>query len=107
MPSVIRGSDSFDSDAYGGLGHNQTRQDVTASRSSGVTYTNSTGKPIEVKLSVGADVTGGAYSYTVAGITTNSSIYAHLVSVTFIVQNGATYSFTNAGSSFRQWLELR
>lgn len=33
------------------LGWGQTRQDVTASRSAGVTYTNNTGKPILIEIS--------------------------------------------------------
>lgn len=95
--------------AASGLGVGQTWQNLTSSRSSGVTYTNSTGKPIAVAVDttfaanarVGATVDGiNVYS---VGVATSGGD----VSATFIVPNNSTYVVTisNAGLGF--WSELR
>lgn len=91
------------------LGVDQTVQDLTASRSHGTTYTNSTGKPILVSVTIG---TSGTTSLT-ARIDGNtyasiSQVTGHTVSLTFVVPNGSTYStsVTNTPAS-TVWREVR
>jgi len=95
------------------LGVNQTWQNVLASRSSGVTYTNTTGRPIMIAVK-GADTAGGtaSLSVVVGGITIASGTYdvstsSGYSSVTVIVPAGSTYVVTISGSSIETWAELR
>lgn len=78
------------------LGFGQTWQSVT--RTSGTTYTNSTGKPIELKVRFAASttvqVTIGGYAFGATSTTTTTTRHE-----TFIVPIGATYVITvSAGS---------
>lgn len=75
------------------FGWGQTWQDVTASRSSGVTYTNNTNKPIEFNCSFNVGV-GASWSFTttVDGILSGGGAYG---SITIPV--GSTYSYTSSG----------
>jgi hypothetical protein len=110
MPSTIRGSDNFESDDVIGLG--QTWQDVTGSRVSGTVYTNTTGKPIQlaISLTLTASVNttfeiSGAPMINIGGsgasATMTPSIYP-------IIPAGATYRLvTAAGMSIVRWAELR
>ena len=82
------------------FGSGQTWTDVGASRVSGTTYTNSTGKPIEVVVSGGS----ATISYTINGITGLTSSTTSYMQISFIVPNGNTYVVTN---NFVKWLELR
>jgi len=77
----------------------QTWQTVT--RVSGTTYTNSTGKPIFVAITIG----GGTASFVVDAVTVVPSTSTTQVPMTFIVPAGSTYSCTNA--SIQAWRELR
>lgn len=85
------------------IGVGQTWQDVTASRSVGVAYTNSTGKPIYLYVRMSL----GAYDLQ---LTINGTIYFNMSnnngrgSVQAIVPNGSTYAITGA---FNVWNELR
>jgi len=93
------------------FGIGQTWQDVTSSRSLGTTYTNNTGKPIQVSVCVYHDeqvvstlsVSGVVVSRVrqEAGGATGYQDSTH----TAIVPNGATYSVT--GGSLISWSELR
>lgn len=83
------------------IGVGQTWQDVTASRVSGTTYTNTTGKPIQVYVN-GTGV--GSPVVVVNGVQIASATTNYYVPPTFIVPNGATYSVTVAIS---KWSELR
>ena len=113
MASVIRGSDNFDSNDYGGLGHNQTWQDLTASRAKDTTYTNNSGKPIQVIIRY---VSNAVYEYgrlyvdglhvSSAGLANNSS--DTIWNVSAIVPNGSTYRFEDQDAvTSITWLELR
>ena len=88
----------------------QTWQDVTASRSFGVTYTNTTGKPIFVALRNGVSGTGYAYIYvnemavSLAGTTDGAGIP---ITSYAIVPNNSTYRFLIQGSSNWAAYELR
>lgn len=89
-----------------GLGFAQTWQDVTASRASATTYTNTTGRPIFWAIVTNATgpgnrvatINGIGFSMDIAN-TTNSAAVFYLV-----VPPGGTYSYS---ASFSQWRELR
>ena len=78
----------------------QTYQNVTASRASSTTYTNSTGRAISVLLITTAS--GG--TWTVNGVSTSAFTAQSYSPYTMIIPAGATYSYN---SSFQTWTELR
>lgn len=88
------------------IGVNQTWQDVTASRAVATTYTNSTGKPIQVNIQTSASsatgqlIVGGIVACTYTSGPSSWGIY------TAIVPNGATYILSNS-SALSTWSELR
>ena len=100
------------------LGVGQTWQNVAASRSAGVTYTNNTGKPIVVYVAVSALNTSlmrcnifvnglEVASTTEMTTTTNAGSYANFSA---IVPNGSTYKVNYLGAgAFKmdKWVELR
>jgi hypothetical protein len=94
------------------IGVGQTWQDMTSSRTAGTTYTNSTGKPIQVIASFQSSnqtnfTTGTINGLTVYGSVTTSS--GHWGTISYIVPNGNTYSANMNGGSVTatNWLELR
>ena len=104
--------------ASSGLGFGQTWQTFTVSggspqRSTGTNFTNSTGKPIAIAISV-IMISGQGLTLTVAGtavasISGNSAttIYQTIYAV---IPNGATYNlsyFVGSGSTLNSWAELR
>jgi hypothetical protein len=96
-------STSVQSDAS--VGYGQTWQNLTASRTSGTTYTNSTGKTIVVAISTSGTV---ALSITVGGVlvcSVPSLTASNIVGGNAIVPNGATYVVSCSGISV--WAELR
>lgn len=82
------------------IGVGQTWQDLTASRVSGTTYTNSTGKPILIKLVS----TSTNIALTVGGVLISASTNAINSEVIAIVPSGSTYIAT---LTITKWLELR
>ena len=94
-----------------GLGVNQTWQDVTASRSIGQPYTNSTGKPIQVAILVQQVAGGGAVFKIndVAIMQLAGSVAGAFNHVQLIISNGSTYGVftTGATMSLTSWFELR
>lgn len=91
------------------LGVNQTWTDVTASRSAGVTYTNSTGRPIMLKIyAAGSGTT--QLTVTVSGLTfytvNLSAGGSWTATETVVVPAGGTYSATT-NVSLVGWYELR
>lgn len=102
-PLTNSGVTSFDgsggaiTNQYVGVG--QTWQNVTGSRTTGTTYTNSTGKPIMVAISAGT----ATLAYTINGIAF-STVATSYGQCSFVVPNGITYSVTN---NFVTWAELR
>lgn len=107
MTSVIRGSDDFDSGL--GLGVGQTWQDVTGSRASGVTYTNTSGRPIMVAISQGSAGTQSSGTVTVGGvlILTGSSVAGQRTLFSFVVPASSTYEVSLSGGIAVRWAELR
>lgn len=95
-------------DASPMLGAGQTWQNVTGSRALGTTYTNSSGKPIQV--SIRSDVDDGYTQLTVGGIVVAMSgntagVGDNRNTVSAIVPNGAAYVYN--GSALSLWAELR
>jgi hypothetical protein len=92
------------------LGVVQTWQDVTGSRAAATTYTNSTGRPIQVAIYAGA-ASGGTITLTIAGLQvgqhTNGTAVNNTGQVVGIVPIGATYSITLSSWTLTAWRELR
>lgn len=94
-----------------GLGYAQTWQSVTGSRALGVTYTNSTGRPIFVSIYL-ITGSGGVCYASVAGVVVggvNESAVGEKGVIGFVVPNGATYvaSLTSGSMTIDTWAELR
>ena len=96
-----------------GIGSNQSWQDFTGSRAWGVNYTNTTGKPIFVNVSVLYGSSPSLYYFYVDGILVSegggSYNFAHRFSVGGIVPNGSVYQLYNGtgGGTIEAWAELR
>ena len=107
-PSTIQGVGGNAMTAMSSIGYGQTWQDVKASRTSGVTYYNTTGKPILVSIE-GDNSGSGTSTLVVNGVTaaqmfTNSASTAPFFSA--IVPPGASYVGTIA-VGILLWAELR
>ena len=103
-------------------GGGQSWQSLTASRAFGTTYTNSTGRPIMVAVTVGIDgagsgprpylesrVSGILVGYTVLGDRNGSNFEWGYGTVSMLVPDGATYvaSVTSGSPTILSWAELR
>lgn len=104
MSSVIRGEDKFDSGKA--FTQEQTWQDMSASRTQGVDYTNDTGRAIEVKVT--SISTGSARSFSIDGqvVDVADTQNASVITIGAIVPNGSTYMAFNVGGA-PTWWELR
>ena len=96
-----------------GLGVGQTWQDFTGSRSSGVTYTNNTSKPIMISvIATGRDAAVAIYVGSVL-VATQTDIFdstGNTSTGSTIVPPGSTYrviSTNKWGISISSWAELR
>lgn len=90
------------------IGVGQTWQDVGGSRVLGTTYTNSTGKPIQVHVT--GYTSAGTIGFQINSVTYQSYTYTTNGYICFsvIVPPGATYGLTNPGGvSIHTWMELR
>lgn len=98
-----------------GLGIGQSWQDVTAQRQIGVTYTNTTGRPIALSVTLQASGLGGAVDIK---LSVNGEIVSQqylsganstpTLSTFWILRAGDTYSLTAQSSgNLIKWLELR
>lgn len=100
--------DTLDNTVASSFGVGQTWQDLTSSRVSGVTYTNSTGKPIAVSITL-TDQGFSNYLVYVNGVLViniwdyGSSGANHSF---FIVPTGASYAIST-GNIIELWSELR
>jgi len=90
------------------IGVGQTWQDMTASRSSGFTYTNSTGKPITAAVNIIDAYTGSPASGFVGAtrVFYTSNLYVEEY-FTFIIPAGSTYRFDYSPNPLQSWVELR
>jgi hypothetical protein len=88
----------------GGVGIGQTWQDVSASRASGVTYTNTTGKPIMVNI---METTNATAEFYVNGVLVGRGVGTGTDgTISAIVPNGSNYNASLPGG-FAAWAELR
>jgi hypothetical protein len=90
------------------FGQSQSMTNVTSSRGLGGTYTNSTGRPIVVYVTMyGVFQLNVVIAGVAAGLNGNSTGYNNMVS--FIVPDGSTYSVSTASGSptLQVWYELR
>lgn len=99
-----------------GLGVKQTYQAVTGSRSLGTTYTNNTGKPIEIYVTVDNNSTAGSWitSIQVDGTVVSqiqmfqSASTVELATLTATIPDGSDYIVaTGTNVSLVRWVELR
>lgn len=90
--------------------------DVKASRATGTTYTNSTGRPIFVTVSAGVVNANDAVKLTVNGVAvigSSSPSAGPACSVSAVVPNGGTYVFSSANNgnpgigTISSWTEVR
>ena len=96
------------------LGYNQAWSDQTGSRALGTSYTNSTGKAIQVRVTVTSGaVSSTQVSATVGGVgpftighNTNSGGGVGATGEV-IIPIGAAYTITSNNGSLTQWFELR
>lgn len=99
------------------LGVNQTWQDVTASRVSGTTYTNSTGKPICISISGtrNSSATPGSFQLTINDVIVGYAATAEAQStwnalretIFGVIPPGGTYYITSTNNIINTWSELR
>lgn len=82
-----------------GVGDGQTWQNLTASRVSGTVYTNTTGRPIQVQVSIQS----GSITSTCGGVNLATTGFH----TAFVVPAGATYSVTLSSPVNAVWSELR
>lgn len=107
-PSTIQG---VGGQAYTSLqtpGYSQTWQNVTGSRANGVTYTNSTPRPITIAVSASSSsATGNVYVNGVSVfLSLCRSTYFNFVPIYAVVPPGGTYSITGF-DYYSYWTELR
>lgn len=95
------------------IGIAQTWTNVTGSRASGTTYTNSTGKAIQVVLYLQTNGASGSVSFAIGGVTIGSPTWGSVgagnlpYDISAIVPNGQTYVLTVSAGSLVTWVELR
>lgn len=93
------------------FGVSQTWQNVISSRVAGVTYTNTTGKPIMVSICNSANpyqvfsllVNGAQVAYSNSG----GGSYSQAGLITAVVPQGSTYSASVPVGTISNWVELR
>lgn len=97
-----------------GLGIGQTWQNVGASRAIATTYTNSTGRPIQLAVSVGINTASAWVNLIVDGSTVARSAGTYAVGAGVeitgvIIPAGSTYSVTVSSgvATIQTWFELR
>jgi hypothetical protein len=92
------------------FGVNQSWQNLTSSRSLGVTYTNTKGKAIGVYIFFAdSDNNGVPTSFTIDGVSFVSAAGTGMINtmLSFIVPNGSTYSVNTTNAGITIWNELR
>ena len=91
------------------IGVNQTWSNVTSSRALSTTYTNTTGKPIQLYIVCTGGNSNGA-AVTIGGVSP-AQLYTNVaggrVAFFVIIPNGVTYSLGDASSTIHSWWELR
>lgn len=84
------------------LGHGQSWVDVTSQRSVGVTYTNTTGRPIQILLDFVRPTASWSLNVVIDGLTSNGA-----GGYCPIIPPGSTYMVSASGINTVKWRELR
>ena len=113
-PSLVQGAGGHATKDLFGIGNNQTWWNMTASRAVNTTYTNTTGRPIQVVVAMHSTATSTATliinnALTIIG---NGGTAGTYLSVGAIIPHGTTYKATTDGgtpslASANSWQELR
>lgn len=96
-----------------GIGYGQSWADVTASRALATTYTNSSGKPIEISVWGTTGAASGGLNLYVNSVLISKNFYngagGNGPQIGAIIPNGATYSVTinSTAVTLNGWFELR
>ena len=120
-PEVQTGTDTTRAITPAGLaasvqGFGQTQTDVTGSRAFDTTYTNSTGRPIQISVRVlqNSGAASSQAALTVSGVvvawsTTIAANFLVTSGITYSIPNGATYSVSviNGAMLLSSWIEQR
>ncbi len=117
LSGAVTGSANFDGSGniniattlQQGLGVGQTWQDMKAARSKSTTYTNTTGKPIVVKV-VGLANPGGTHNRGYIGGSINDIFSSNSNStgtLTLVVPSGENYMVEGDNLTILHWMELR
>jgi hypothetical protein len=90
--------------ALSSLGYGQTWQDVTGSRSSGVTYYNTTGRPIFFNVFNNVNNASSTVAVTVNGVLVSASVFSVAsqngrMQAGAIIPPGASYSYVSTGGA--------
>ena len=88
------------------FGVGQTWQDVTSNRGPGITYTNTTGRPISVFLKVSTS-SNVDVAIRLGELETLSTTSSGDETYFFVVPSGMTYGVVVSGTFNRKWMELR
>ncbi len=88
------------------IGVGQTWTDVKASRSAGTTYTNSTGRPIQVVVTVQASPATSTFYINGTDVASIGGDYNNTSPFSFIIPDGSTYKVASS-YGIVYWYELR
>lgn len=109
--SIIGGSSNIYSALSSSIGIGQTWQNVTASRATATTYTNSTGRPISLSIRVQQTSSNASFELTVSGDvvarTSMTNSIGYEPCLTAIVPSGSTYRIDLINFTLNAWWELR
>ncbi|MFM0630783.1 hypothetical protein [Paraburkholderia xenovorans] len=93
------------------LGVGQTKQVLTGSRALGTNFTNSTGKPILVRVSASGTAAGSAIGFFIDGVEGQVSVAttpSGAIGVAETVPAGSTYAvIASGGATLVSWVEYR
>ncbi|MGY2285613.1 hypothetical protein [Pseudomonas gingeri] len=110
-PTIIQGAGGQAIAGLSSIGYGQNWQSVTASRVVGTVYTNTTGKPIMVAVSIGSNPYQSFSLYVNGGLVASSNSgginYSQVGFITAIIPHGANYFFTVTAGAVSTWCELR
>lgn len=112
VPSTVQGAGGQAISTMASLGYGQTWQNVTGSRLIGTNYTNTTGKPIFINVSV-SSTAATFMSFTINGlqssVTSTQTVVNNGMAGSIIIPPGAIYivSVTAGTTTLNGWWELR
>jgi len=87
------------------IGYGQSWVDLIGSRTTGVNYTNTTGRPIQVAIRV-ASASGQIWNLTITGVAVQSYSTSGIDGTIFaVIPPGAVYILTGA-TAINSWKEL-